>query len=42
MLLLRLQRVRSLAEEQERRLLRAYARYRKNPRRSRKQERDWE
>ncbi len=47
MLFLRLQRVRSYAEEVERRLLRAYARYRKKKkkkkkRRSENENRDWE
>jgi len=43
MLFLRLQRVRSYAEEVERRLLRAYARYRKKKkRRSETENRDWE
>src|SRR5215203_3385834 len=40
MLLLRLQRARSYAEEVERRLLRAYARYRKK-RRSKNKKRGW-
>jgi hypothetical protein len=42
MLFLRLQRVRSYAEEVERRLLRAYARYRKKKQRSENEKRDWE
>jgi len=42
MLFLRLQRVRSYAEEVERSLLRAYARYhKKKKRRSENEKRDW-